>query len=122
MEFIGDYISKVILPELDVVEAFFQTLCLKNEVIAGRTLTNIKFRNNLEIIQNTQYQKHFLFVRNAFMFYVIACKIYTTPILTKIINSEIIVAEDVEKMKENKGILLEQKDNVNKYLLFNRGV
>ena len=105
-----------------MVEAFFQTLCLKNEILAERALTNIKFKNNLEIIQDTQYQKNFLFVRNAFMFYVIACKIYTTPILTKLLNSEVIVAEDIKIMEENKKVLLGQKDNVDKYLMFNRSI
>ncbi len=122
VEFIANYIAKVILPELDIVEAFFQTLCLKNEILAERALTNIKFKNNLEIIQDTQYQKNFLFVRNAFMFYVIACKIYTTPILTKLLNSEVIVAEDIKIMEENKKVLLGQKDNVDKYLMFNRSI
>ena len=122
VEFIADYIARVILPELDVVEAFFQTLCLKNVVLAEQAITNIKFINNLEIIQDTQYQKHFLFVRNTFMFYVIACKIYTTPILTKLLNNEVIVAEDIEIMEENKKVLLGQKDNVDKYLMFNRSV
>ncbi len=105
-----------------MVEAFFQTLCLKNVVLAEQAITNIKFINNLEIIQDTQYQKHFLFVRNTFMFYVIACKIYTTPILTKLLNNEVIVAEDIEIMEENKKVLLGQKDNVDKYLMFNRSV
>lgn len=122
VEFIADYIARVILPELDVVEAFFQTLCLKNVVLAEQAITNIKFINNLEIIQDTQYQKHFLFVINTFMFYVIACKIYTTPILTKLLNNEVIVAEDIEIMEENKKVLLGQKDNVDKYLMFNRSV
>lgn len=121
VEFISEYIERVILPELDVVETFFQALCLKNEVLAERTLADVKFKNNLEIIQDTQYQKHFLFVRNTFMFYVIACKIYTTPVLTKLLY-DTVLEEDVELMENNRKALLEQKNNVDKYLMFKRSV
>lgn len=121
VEFIADYIARVILPELDVVEAFLQALCLKNEVIAERSLTDVEFRNNIEVIRDTQYQKHFLFVRNAFMFYIIACKIYTTPVLTKLLYNDI-VETDVVIMEDNREVLLKQRDNVDKYLMFKRSV
>lgn len=116
---ISDYIKKVIVPELDVVEAFFQTLCLTNEIIAEKPLANTKFKNNLALIQNTQYEKHFLFVKNAFMFYVIACKIYTTPILTRLINGNLL-EEDVLEMEQNQSALLEQQKNVGENLMFDR--
>lgn len=118
---ITEYIKKIIIPELDVVEAFFQSLCLKNDVIAERPLIDLKFRNNLEIIRGSQYEGHFLFVKNAFMFYVISCKIYTTPILTKLVTGDV-QPGDVERMEENREILLAQKENVDKYIMFNRGI
>lgn len=117
--YITEYIKKVIIPELDVVEAFLQSLSLKNEVIAEQSLSNIKFTNNIRLLKGTQYERHFMFVKNAFMFYVISCKIYTTPILTKLIKGNIQL-EDVKGMEENRVVLCKQKENVDKYIMFNR--
>ncbi|WP_422804484.1 hypothetical protein [Streptococcus sp. FT1-55] len=117
---ISDYISRCILPELEVVEAFFQSLIIKNKIIAGNQLQNIVFTNDLLLLKDTPYEEHYQFVKNAFMFYIISCKIFDTPVLTKLINSQV-DNSDLALLQENKEILLEQKNKVNKYLMFTRG-
>ena len=117
---ISDYINNCILPELEVVEAFFQSLIIKNKIIAGNQLQNIVFTNDLLLLKDTPYEEHFQFVKNAFMFYIISCKIFDTPVLTKLINSQV-DDSDLVTLQVNKKNLLEQKDKVNEHLIFARG-
>ena len=117
---ISDYINNCILPELEVVEAFFQSLIIKNKIIAGNQLQNIVFTNDLLLLKDTPYEEHFQFVKNAFMFYIISCKIFDTPVLTKLINSQV-DDSDLVTLQANKKNLLEQKDKVNEHLIFARG-
>jgi len=117
---ISEYISKYILPELEVVEAFFQSLTIKNEIIAGNELQELTFTNDISFLKDTPYERHFHFVRNAFMFYVISCRIFDTAVLTNLINGDT-SDNDLTTLQDNKKVLLEQKNNVNKYLTFIRG-
>ena len=64
---IAEYIVRVILPELEVVEAFFQALKIKNEIVSGNKLEEISFSTDLTLLKDTVYNKHFLFVKNVFM-------------------------------------------------------
>lgn len=114
------FIESVIIPELDVVEAFFQALAIKNRIIAEEGLEDISFKNNLELIRDTQYQNHYQFVRNAFLFYVVACKIYNTPVLTNLLMGNT-SEDDYEEIEFERGILEKQVQVVDKYLVFKRG-
>ncbi len=119
---ISEYIDKVILPELDVVEAFFQVINIKNTLIIKNEMGNFKpilEHNAIEILNNTQYHRHYLFVKNTFMFYVISCKIYNTPILTQLISSNDEKAEaNYEVMKKYKEALVRQKNEILNNLVF----
>ena len=120
IEIITNYIKEVIIPELKVVESFFQVLKIKNEVISGNSLQEIKFSNDIELLRDTQYEKHFLFVKNAFMFYVISCKIYNTPVLTRLLNNKT-EKQDIDLLEKDKKLLLEHNKVVGGNLMFVRG-
>ena len=120
IEIITNYIKEVIIPELKVVESFFQVLKIKNEVISWNSLQEIKFSNDIELLRDTQYEKHFLFVKNAFMFYVISCKIYNTPVLTRLLNNKT-EKQDIDLLEKDKKLLLEHKKVVGGNLMFVRG-
>ena len=120
IEIITNYIKEVIIPELKVVESFFQVLKIKNEVISGNSLQEIKFSNDIELLRDTQYEKHFLFVKNAFIFYVISCKIYNTPVLTRLLNNKT-EKQDIDLLEKDKKLLLEHKKVVGGNLMFVRG-
>lgn len=117
---ISDCISKRILPELELIEAFFQSIIIKNEIIAENKLQDIVFTNDLLLLKDTPYEEHFQFVKNAFMFYIISCRIFDSAVLTKLIHSHVDESE-VIILQENKEVLLEQKDKVKKYSMFARG-
>ncbi len=120
VEKIITYIEKVIIPELDVIEAFFQALELKNHIIVDDHIENITFKNNIDLIKNTQYHDHYMFVKNAYMFYIIACKIYNTPVLSNLLKGES-ADGDYEKITQENEILEEQIINVDRFLSFTRG-
>ncbi len=117
---IAEYIVRVILPELEVVEAFFQALKIKNEIVSGNKLEEISFSTDLTLLKDTVYNKHFLFVKNVFMFYILSCKIYDTPVLTKLLKGE---SDEIDKITliSNKQALLEMKDRIDGNLIFKRG-
>ena len=117
---ISEYIIGTILPELEVVESFFQSLILKNEIIAGHHLGNLEFNNNLLLLKDSQYEKHFQFVKNTFLFYLISRKIFDTPVLSKLIYGNV-EERDKLMLQKNKDILIEHKKNINKSLMFKRG-
>lgn len=113
------YIEKVIIPEMDLVEAFFQALTIKNKIISDNSLENIEFRNNIDLIRDTRFQDHYQFVRNSFLFYVIACKIYNTPVLTNLLKGTT-SENDLNEINKEKDVLENQMNNVNRFLIFKR--
>ena len=65
VEFISNFISTNIIPELQLVEAFFQAEKIKNEVIAGYIPDEkITFNYSMNSIENTDYSRHYQFVKN----------------------------------------------------------
>lgn len=116
---ISEAIDNIIIPELDVVEAFFQATKLKNEIIAGNDLVNVQFPINMMMIKDTDYQKHYMFVKNAFMFYIISSKVYATPYLTRLLDDST-TEEDVKYLQTQREALIGQEQEMNKYLMFER--
>ena len=99
--FIVTYIDDKILPELHFVESFFQVLHIKDKIISGRKLQEIEFKNQVVLIKDTIYSKHYYFIKNAFVFYVFSCKVYNTPILTRLFNNQSTDADYAELNKYN---------------------
>lgn len=67
---ISAFIQDKIIPELELVEAFFQAEKIKDEILSNHTLVNPVFSYQLSSIIGTPYEKHYRFVKNTFMFYV----------------------------------------------------
>lgn len=88
VKFISDYISTWIFPELSLIEAFFQAEEIKSKVLCEKPIDNLRHRFQITAIEGTPYDRHYRFVKNAFMFYVISCKIYNTPVLTNLLNHQ----------------------------------
>ena len=90
--FISNFIKEKIIPELAMVESFFQALKIKDKVIAGHELVNLEFRNEIQLLKDTIYKKHYYFIKNAFVFFIFSCKVYNTPVLTNLLNN--VASED----------------------------
>ena len=109
----------VIMPELEVVEALLQSITLKNEVVVGNELESLTFNTDLRMLKGTIYEKHYHFVRNVFMFYVISCKIFDTPVLTNLLNGNT-SSSDQRELNKQKVLLLDQEVLINDSLMFSR--
>lgn len=86
ISFITNFISDNILPELELVTSFFQAESLKNCILCNKSFDNVHFHYAITSLQGTRYDKHYNFIKNAFLFYVISCRIYNTPVLTRLLN------------------------------------
>jgi len=118
IKYISRFIEEVILPELELVEAFFQALAIKDRVIAGHPLQHAAFRNRnpIWVLRDTPYEKHYLFVKNAFLFYVLSCKIYNTPVLTRLLDHQT-TNEDLTAMERQKEAIRLQGEHVRRQLI-----
>ena len=112
VEFISDFITAKIIPELQLVEAFFQAEKLKNEVIAGYIPSKeIVFSYNIKGIEGSDYLRHYQFVKNAVAFYVLSCCIYSTPVLTNLLNSNV-SESDIMRLEQENTVLHQQSDKL----------
>lgn len=104
---ISETINEKIIPELNLIQAFLQCEEIKNKLINKEDI-NIKNKNEISLLANTKYDKHYKFVKNTFLFYIISLKIYNTPILTNLLNDS--NHEDEKKLAEKYNSLLEKQD------------
>lgn len=118
--FIADYIKTVIIPEFELVEAFFQAEKLKDEIIAKHDLQQVQFTYDITCLKGTIYEKHYRFVRNAYMFYIVSCRVYETPVLTRLLNSQT-TADDIQQLEREHRLLEKGGGLVKESLLAERG-
>lgn len=119
VRFISNFIEMKILPELSLVEAFLQAEHIKNKILANHPLLDLAFKYDISMIKETIYEKHYYFVKNAFMFYVLSCKIYNTPILTKLFHNQT-TQMDVTELKKHQEVIQQQSKILDDQLLAQR--
>lgn len=75
VEKISDYIKFKVIPQIEVIESFLECESVKNVYIAdtkAKTIENVEYETDIKLYDNTIYQKHFNFIRNAFWFYILS--------------------------------------------------
>lgn len=117
---ISEVITTKIIPEIELVDAFFQAEKIKDDILSGLQPQEPEFRYQINVLIGTPYEKHFQFVRNTLMFYVISCKIYDTPVLTHLLSHNI-APEDKQQIQSENRILLAQAQAVSDSMLVPRG-
>ena len=118
--FISDFIRNKIIPELELIEAFFQAEKIKDELLCDQKLEDLKFTYNIKSLNNSMYQKHYQFIRNAVAFYVISCIVYDSPVLT-ILLANAVSDEDNTTLQLEHSDNVKQSDNVVKNMIIIRG-
>lgn len=119
--FISEFISTHILPELELIEAFFQAEKIKNELLCSKNnFENISFSYNIKSIANTKYHRHYQFVKNAVAFYVLACCIYNTPVLSNLLEKKT-TEKDLQRLKNERGIISKQSQALCDTMQIRRG-
>lgn len=120
IEFISKMVSEKILPELELIEAFFQAEQIKNQVISNRTPENINFTYDIRSIKNTVYHRHYQFIKNTLAFYVISCRIYNTPVLTNLLNNDT-TDNDIVRLNKEHTVLESQSKALSHSMVTPRG-
>ena len=99
VRFISNYIATKIIPQIELVDAIFQAMYIKDCIIAHQNIDIDNVRYNLKSIIETPYEEHFRFIRNSFMFYILSCRIYNTPVLTNLFNNQV-SDNDIKQIQE----------------------
>lgn len=109
-----DSIEQCILKELLVVEAFLYAEAVKDCIIGGDDVKKAR-PSSIAFYEGTPYQRHYLFVRNAFDYYVFLSKVYTDCVLSAIMADRVITEEeyqafcsDMEEVKKMQSDIREQ--------------
>ena len=105
IEKISDYIKLKIIPQIEVIQSFLECESVKNVYIAdtkSKVIENVEYETDIKLYDNTIYQKHFNFIRNAFWFYILSSTIYSSPVLTKLLKNKKITEDDTEKLEGQK--------------------
>ncbi|MFD2043755.1 hypothetical protein ACFSTA_06645 [Ornithinibacillus salinisoli] len=100
-------IKEKIIPEMELVGAMLEAESIKNMIIADKDPTNATINKDISLLKDTVYSRHYHFVRNSLLFFILCTKIYNTPILTKLLNEEA-SDHDYKQLENQKNILLEQ--------------
>ena len=108
---ISETISNLILPEFELVEAFCQANELKNYVLVNKNIENVVFKHSIIAYKGTRYERHYNFIKNTFLFYIMSNRIYNTPILSRLFNNlkDTDGSRDIIELKAEAGKLIEQK-------------
>ncbi|GAA0077098.1 hypothetical protein UT300005_14760 [Clostridium sp. CTA-5] len=102
---IDNTIENLVIPEMELIDAMLSVEVIKNNIIANRELNSkMNLTNDIRCLKGTIYEKHYNFIKNAFMFYTISSKIYDTPILTRLINNDS-NKDDLKLLSEQKQIV-----------------
>lgn len=117
---ISTVISTKIIPEIELVDAFFQAEAIKDSIISESQLKQIRFHYNICTLIGTPYERHYQFIKNALMFYVISCKIYDTPVLTHLLTHTSSI-DDKQQIETEHNLLLQQAQAVSSSMVVMRG-
>lgn len=119
VDWIAMCITRKVLPELELIEAFFGAEALKDTIIANGNVRSTHFVYDIKSIKDTRYDRHYQFIKNAFMFYVISCRIYNTPVLTRLLANQA-TSEDAARLLKEKELLENQTTALDESMLLVR--
>ena len=111
VEKMTNYIEFQIVPQIEVIQSFLECESVKNVYIAdtkAKTIENVEYEKDIKLYDNTIYQKHFNFIRNAFWFYILSATIYSSPILTKLLKNKRLTKDDIKELEGQKLLCQEQ--------------
>lgn len=111
VEKISDYIKSKIIPQIEVIQSFLECESVKNVYIADtktKTIENVEYETDIKLYDNTIYQKHYNFIRNAFWFYILSATIYSSPVLTKLLKNKRLTKDDIKELEGQKLLCKEQ--------------
>ena len=83
-------------------------------------MENLSFTFYIQALENTPYHRHYQFVKNAFAFYVLSCRIYNTSVLTNLLQNRT-TENDISQLEDEKAALVYQSTAVSETAMVPRG-
>lgn len=96
---VRDTITEKIIPELNGILAFLYADAIKNCIISNEDPDSARIANIAEY-RGTPYEKHYIFVKNVFDYYVLISKFFTEPILSNMLQKHKISEFEYERFKK----------------------
>lgn len=100
-------IEEKITPETELAIAMLEAEEIKNLIIAKADIPSKREVMNIKMLLGTPYEHHYQFVKNTFLFYVLSEKIYSTPILSNLLQN-LSKKEDFVSLEEQSNLLVMQ--------------
>ncbi|MGH0950970.1 hypothetical protein [Bacillus mycoides] len=100
-------IEEKITPEVELAVAMLEAEEVKNLIIAKVDIPSKQEVMNIKMLLGTPYEHHYRFVKNTFLFYVLSEKIYSTPVLSNLLQN-LSEKEDFVSLKEQADLLTAQ--------------
>ena len=113
---IDQVITKKVIPELELIEAFMQAEAIKNNILVNNNDIDLTTNHDFSLLKGTVYDKHYQFIKNTFMFYIISKKIYNTPILTNLL-SDSATRDDLKNILNEKEVLNIQQESLSNQMM-----
>ncbi|MBS4174294.1 hypothetical protein [Bacillus sp. FJAT-49736] len=107
---IDQTVKEKILPEMELIEAMMDAEVIKNYILAKQELENIPMNKDISLLKGTLYEKHYNFIKNTFLFFIVSKKVYNTPVLTRLLNEKLSKEDKVELEKQAR--ILEDQETV----------
>lgn len=119
---VKDAIEKQIIPELHGVRCFFYADAVREDILYNNEISskNVRFNPYTEY-KDTQYNKHYLFVKNTYDFYNTICKFFTRKILTDMFQDKTVIKERKEEIDEKVNEIKQQLVKVEENIMFVEG-
>ena len=108
---ISETINKVIVPQLDFIEAFLIADQMKNILLAELEYDGPSNSLRIDLLDGTKYERHFNFIKVTFCFYVMSLKIYNAPVITNLLSNSI-THNDLNTVQGYRNILKSQEEKL----------
>lgn len=97
---VKDAIDEKIIPELSGISSFLYADAIKNCVIEGTDPADVQ-PQSIAVFQNTPYDRHYVFVQNAFDYYTLISAFFKESVLTKMLNDHEVTQEERDEFEKN---------------------
>jgi hypothetical protein len=116
IEIIDNTIQEKILPEMELVEAMLEAESIKNLIIANQEVTALPVKKDISLLKGTIYERHYQFIKNSFLFFILCKKVYNTSVLTRLLNDKT-TSEDYKQIENQKLVLIKQNSELTKNMM-----
>lgn len=114
---VKDAIEEKIIPELSGISSFLYADAIKNCVIEGTDPADAR-PQSITVFQGTPYERHYVFVQNAFDYYTLISTFFKESVLTKMMNDHEVTQEERDEFQKNIADIKAKEGKLNDHTTF----